>query len=181
MSIREVYTRPEPGLEMKRLLFAGIPLLLAVGCTTTQIVSSGEMAAVAPRLSVERFLQASNERDLHAMAGLFGTTDGPVIETGGAFGCMFKRIGSWIGLGDRCPNLQDIELRMDAIAQILEHEDYTIVSDSRVAGRTSPTTRVGVNLFVRGRNVSDVPFLVVQTDEGRWLIEEIDLAKVTGG
>ncbi|MBT8396061.1 MAG: hypothetical protein HKO65_02970 [Gemmatimonadetes bacterium] len=166
---------------MKCLLYAAIPLLLAAGCTTTQIVSSGEMAAVAPRLSVERFLQASNERDLHAMAGLFGTADGPVIETGGAFGCMFKRIGSWIGLGDRCTTLQEVELRMDAIAQILQHEDYTIVTDERVPGRQDQTTRVGVNMRIRGRDISDVPFLVVQTDQGRWLIEEIVLRRITGG
>ena len=94
---------------------------------------------------------------------------------------MFKRIGSWIGLGDRCATLQEVELRMDAIAQFLQHEDYTIVTDERVPGRVDPTTRVGVNLRIRGRNISDVPFLVVQTNQGRWLIEEIDLEKVSGG
>jgi len=166
---------------MKRLLFLAIPLLLVAGCTTTQVVSSGEMAAVAPMLSVERFLQASNERDLYAMAGIFGTANGPVIDTGGPLGCMFKRIGSWIGLGDRCATLQEVELQMDAIAQILRHEDYTIVSDERVPGRTETTTRVGVNLRIRGRDYSDVPFLVVQTGNGLWLVEEIDLGKVTGG
>ena len=131
-------------------------------------------------LSVERFLQATNEGDLHSMAGLFGTADGPVIDTGGAFGCAFKRIGSWIGLGDRCSNVQEVELWMDAIAQILHHEDYVIVSESSVPGRQHPTTRIGVNMRVRGRDVSDVPFLVVRTGKGSWLVEEIDLEKVTG-
>jgi hypothetical protein len=70
---------------------------------------------------------------------------------------------------------------MDAIAQILQHQDYMIVSDTRVAGREEPTTRVGVNLRVRGRDIPDVPFTVVQTKEGRWLVEVIDLGKVTGG
>jgi hypothetical protein len=164
---------------MKRLLFA--PLLLVLGgCTTTRIVSSGEMAAVAPALSVERFLQASNQRDLHAMAGLFGTADGPVIETGGPLGCAFKKIGSWIGLGERCVKLQEIELRMDAIAQILNHEDYAVVSERTVAGRENPTTRIGVDLRIQGRDIPDVPFLVVRTHEGRWLVQEIDLGKVTG-
>jgi hypothetical protein len=164
---------------MKRL-FVGTILLVLVGCTTTRIVSPGEMAAVAPMLSVERFLQASNERDLHSMASLFGTVDGPVIETGGSFGCAFKKMGSWIGLGDRCTTLQEIELEMDAIAQILRHEDYSIVSDSKMPGRVDPTTRIGVNLRIGGRNLNDIPFLVVQTNEGRWLIEEIDLVKVMG-
>lgn len=164
---------------MKRLL-VGMILLVLGGCTTTRVVSPGEMAAVAPMLSVERFLQASNERDLHSMASLFGDVDGPVIETGGSFGCAFKKMGSWIGLGDRCTTLQEIELEMDAIALILQHQDYSIVSDSRMPGRVDPTTRVGVNLRIDGRDIDDIPFLVVQTNEGRWLIEEIDLVKVMG-
>jgi hypothetical protein len=132
-------------------------------------------------LSVERFLQASNARDLHGMANIFGTADGPIIETGSAFGCMFKRIGSWIGLGDRCATIQEVELRMDAISNLLQHEDYTVVSESRVAGREDPTTRVGVNFVIQGRGIMDVPFLVVQSREGRWFIEEIDLEKVGRG
>lgn len=164
---------------MKRLLF--VPLLLALGgCTTTRVVTSGEVAAVAPMLSVERFLQASNERDLHAMGSLFGTADGPIIETGGAFGCAFKKIGSWIGIGERCRTLQEVELRMNAIAEILRHEDYSIVSEASVPGRVDPTHRVGVNLLIEGRDIRDVPFLVVKTHEGRWLVQEIDLEKVTG-
>jgi len=114
------------------------------------------------------------------MAGIFGTADGPAIDTGGSFGCMFKKMGSWIGLGDPCVTLQEVELRMDAIAQILQHEDYSVVTEASVPGRTRPTSRIGVNLVIDGRNVSDVPFLVVQTKGGRWLIEDIDLGKVTG-
>jgi len=164
---------------MKRLLF--VPVLLAlVSCTTTRVVSPGGMAAVAPTMSVERFLQASNARDLYGMANIFGTSEGPVIETGGSFGCMFKKIGSWIGLGDRCVTLQEVELEMDAIATILRHEDYAVVNEARVPGRLNPTTRIGVNMVINGREIADVPFFVVQTDGGRWLIEEIDLGKVMG-
>ena len=47
---------------MRRFFLLAVPLLIAGG--TTQIVSSGEMAAVAPMLSVERFLQAVNDGDL---------------------------------------------------------------------------------------------------------------------
>ena len=166
---------------MRRLLCVTL-LLATAGCTTTRVESPpGEMAAVAPMLSVERFLQASNERDLDGMARLFGTVDGPIIETGGTFGCAFKKMGSWIGIGDRCMTREEVELQMDLIAEILQHEDYTILSDSQVPGREHPTTRIGVNLVVDGRDVSDVPFLVVRTDEGRWLVQEIDLEKVMGG
>jgi len=165
---------------MRRLLIVALPLLLGA-CTTTQVVTSGEVAAVAPMLSVERFLQAANDRDLHGMARLFGTEDGPIIETGGAFGCAFKRMGSWIGIGNRCSNLQEVELRMDAIAQILAHEDYTIRSEASVPGRMNPTSRIGVDMVIRGRDVRDVPFVVVRTPEGRWLIEDIGLRRITGG
>jgi hypothetical protein len=163
---------------MIRLLFVAAFLLMA-GCTTTRIVSSGEAAAIAPTLSVERFLQASNARDLHAMGRLFGTANGPIIETGSAVGCGFKRVGSWIGLGKRCRTLQEVELRMDAIAEVLRYQDYAVVSDQSVAGRENPTTRVGVDLWIGGRKIEDVPFLVVKTNAGGWLVEEIDLTKVT--
>jgi hypothetical protein len=164
---------------MKRVIFFVLPLLLG-GCTTTQLVSSEGMPAIAPMLSVERFLQASNARDLHGMARIFGSVDGPFIETGGPVGCAFKKLGSWFGLGDRCRTLQEVEIQMDVIANILQHEDYSISSEASVAGRVNPTTRIGVDFTIRGRNIPDVPFLVVKTGEGRWLVETIDLAKVMG-
>ena len=73
------------------------------------------MAAVAPSLSVESFLQAANTRYLPAMARLFGTKDGPMADTGSSFGCFWKKIGAAFG-GDSCVKWSDVELRMDAIA-----------------------------------------------------------------
>lgn len=163
---------------VKRLFLLALALLTVSACATRS-ASNGEMAAVAPMLSVERFLQAANARDLDAMARLFGTADGPAAETGGAVGCAFRKMGSWIGLADPCPTSQDVELRMDAIAQILEHQDYRVASESRVAGRRNPTRRVGVDLVIRGDTVSDVPFVVVQTGGDRWMIEQIGLERIT--
>lgn len=163
---------------MRQALLLALPALL-LGCTTTRYVSSGEMAAVAPVMSVERFLGAVNARDLHGMARIFGTEDGPVIETGGAFGCAFKRMGSWIGLGDRCPTLQEVEIRMDALARVLRHEDYTIGAEADVPGRGYPASRIEVSLWIGGVEFPRVPFTVVRTDEGRWLVEEIGLDRVT--
>lgn len=164
---------------MKRLILAAWPLFLA-GCTTTQYVSSGEMAGIAPALSVERFLRATNARDLHGMARIFGTEKGPYIETGGPVGCAFKKLGSWIGIGQRCSTIQEVELRMDAIAEVLRHDDYALVSESSVPGRVAPTSRIGVDLSIRGRTIPDVPFFVVRSKEGRWLVEQIGLEKITG-
>lgn len=164
---------------MSRILLVVATLLLG-GCATQQVLSSGEMASVAPMLSVERFLQAANDRDLHAMARIFGTEEGAVIETGSTVGCAFKKLGSWIGIGERCATLQEVELRMDAIARILRHEDYAVISEALVAGRVHPTSRIGVNLLMDGRSVEDVPFIVVKTGEGRWLVEQIGLDRITG-
>jgi hypothetical protein len=164
---------------MRRILLLAVPFLL-VGCVT-RAAPTGEVAAVAPILSVERFLQASNARDLHSMARIFGTEDGAMIETGSTIGCGFKKLGSWFGLGNRCLTLQEVELRMDAIAQIVQHDDYTVVSERAVPGRTSPTSRIGVDLLIEGETISDVPFIVVRTGGGRWLVEEVGLARITGG
>ena len=165
---------------MRRTLLLGLLLALPLGCTTTQTLPSGGMAAVAPMLSVERFLQAANDRDLDAMARLFGTADGPIIETGSTFGCAFKKMGSWIGLGDRCRTLLEVEVQMDLIAQVLQHEDYTIQSERTVAGRVNQTSRIGVDLLINGETRTDVPFFVVRTGQNRWLVEEIGLERVTG-
>ncbi|HSG49209.1 MAG TPA: hypothetical protein VLA43_15420 [Longimicrobiales bacterium] len=141
-----------------------LPLLLAAGVLgcATQVVESprsgGALAGVAPVLSVERFLQAVNAQDFDAMARIFGTVDGPV--EGPA---------------------QEVELRMATIAEILRHQDYKIDSERMEPGRANPTRRVGVDLTIDRRVIRDVAFMVVQTREGNWMVEQIDLEKVTGG
>jgi len=140
--------------------WSAVPVALVLAACTTQVVQerpSSDLAAVAPSLSVERFLQAVNGEDYEAMASLFGTVNGPVQGDG-----------------------QEIEIRMATIAQILRHRDYEIATERRPAGRVAPTRRVGVNLSLDNRRVTDVGFMVVQTPEGLWLVEEIDLEKVTG-
>jgi hypothetical protein len=164
---------------MRRFFLLAVPLLL--GACTTKTVPAGDVAGVAPMLSVERFLQAANDRDLHSMARLFGTEDGPFIDTGSTLGCGFKKFGSLFGMGSRCLTLQEVELQMEAIAQIVRHEDYTIVSENRVAGRIHPTSRIGVDMVKNGKTIPDVPFIVVLSSGGRWFVEEIGLARITGG
>lgn len=138
-----------------------LALLAASASCTTKIVeaprSSGALAAVAPVLSVERFLQAVNAEDYDAMSRIFGTAEGPVE-------------------GPR----EELELRMATIAAILRHQDYRIDSERMEPGRIRPTRRVGVDLTIGGRVVRDVAFLVVQTASGTWMLEQIDLEKVTG-
>ena len=161
-----------------RLAVAFVALLPAA--CATQVAEPAGIAAIAPQLSVERFLQAANSKDLAVMSQIFGTAGGPVMNTGSTFGCMFKKIGSWFG-GQSCVTRQEVEIQMEAISSILIHEDYRIVREEMVAGRDVPTTRVLVTLTVGGQQVDEVPFLVVQASRGRWLVQEVDLQRVMAG
>jgi hypothetical protein len=163
-------------LAKRALYLAGI---LALSGCVTHTVQSGPGAAIAPALSVETFLQAANQDDLATMARVFGTEAGPVAETGGTLGCGFKKLGSWVGLGDSCPTRQEIELWMNTVAMVIKHDDYRITGEQMVPGRTAQTTRVSVNLTLGSQEVRNVPFLVVRDGDGRWLVEEIGLERIT--
>ena len=165
---------------MKKTFLMASACLMLAACVT-RVVGPDPMAGVGSSLAVERFLQSANGQDLHGMARIFGTADGPIIDTGSTFGCAFKKIGSWFGMCDACIAYREVELRMYAIAQILRHEDYRIVSESNVPGRVDQTTRIGVDLVrVGGQRVADLGFLVVREGgDGHWLIQEIELEKIT--
>lgn len=136
-----------------------IAALLAAACATQTVPMGGSgVAGTSPLQSVERFLVAVNARDLADMAAVFGTADGPVE-------------------GDRT----EVEIRMDALATLLAHDDYEIVAERQVPGRQHPTTRVGVTLTVDGEVYPDVSFITVRTGEGRWMVQEIDVERLTGG
>lgn len=157
-------------------------VLLAVAalaaCTT--VVRQGPGAGLVAQLSLERFLQAANERDLEGMGRLFGTEGGSAWDTGSTFGCAFKKIGSWFG-GSSCVKKRDVEVRMDAIAQVLRHQDYRIDREEVVAGRMNQAKRLYVDLTIDGSTVDDVPFVMVQAGEGQWLVESVDLERVMSG
>lgn len=155
-----------------------VAALMSVAACTTTVVQPAGAAAVAPQLTVERFLQAANDRDLESMARIFGTADGPIGDTGSTFGCFWKKIGSWFG-GDACVTRQEVEVRLDAIARVLHHQDYVIRSEERVAGRQAPTRRVFVDITLdEGDRVDAVPFVVVQGSEQRWYLEEVALERI---
>ena len=142
---------------MKRLSILLLLLASVSACSSRANVNRSTLP-VAPALTVERFLQAANTRDLATMSRLFGTADGPI--------------------GDR-QSRTDVELRMDVIAEILRHDDYEIVSERVVPGTEAPSNRVGVDLVLPGGIlVRDVGFTVVASDD-RWLIIVIELVKIT--
>lgn len=121
---------------------------------------------------------AANSRDFVTMASIFGTRDGPIANTGSTFGCFWKKLGSIFG-GSSCRKWEDVELRMDLISQILLHDDYQIRGERTVAGMRQPTIRVSVELVQAQTRTPDVGFTLVQTNDGRWMLEEIELEKIT--
>lgn len=152
---------------------------VAAGCASSAAPTS-RMAGNQPMISVERFLQAANTGDLEAMGRIFGTSSGSMADQmGGTFSCAFRRMGSWIRVSDRCVTRQELELRMNVIALILRHDTYRIRSESPVPGRQRPTVRIGVDLAHGVSRYPDVPFVIVQSRDGRWLIEQIGLERIT--
>ncbi len=142
---------------MKRLPILCFLLTSAGACTSQTVVRQSQFT-VAPALTVERFLQAANARDLETMSRLFGTHDGPIADRG---------------------SREEVELRMDVIAEILQHNDYEIVSERRVPGTEFPSNRIGVDLLLPGgTTVRDVGFTVVESDD-RWLVNIVEVLKLT--
>ena len=64
---------------MNRLPILFLLLTSAGACTSRTVVNQSQVQ-VAPALTVERFLQAANTRDLETMLRLFGTDDGPIAD-----------------------------------------------------------------------------------------------------
>ena len=147
---------------MKRLPILFLIFASAGTCTSRTVANQPQLGVVgvAPTLTVERFLQAANTRDLETMSRLFGTDDGPIADRRGR---------------------EEVELRMDVIAEILQHNDYEIVSDRRVPGAEIPSRRIGVDMFLPGgMTVRDVGFTLVLESPNRWLVNVIEVTKLTG-
>ena len=143
---------------MKRLPILFV-LLVSIGACTTQTTVSQAQLPLAPALTVERFLQAANTRDIETMSRLFGTDNGPIGDSSGRV---------------------EMELRMDLIAEILQHDDYEIISERRVPGAEVPSNRIGVDITLRGgQMIRDVGFTVVLESQSRWLLNVIELVKIT--
>ena len=141
------------------LMLAGLAL---AGCvkqevvrTTTTTSATGELG---PALVIEGFMRALNvePKDLMTMGRLFGTKNGPIVE--------------------RDPRAE-VEQRMFAIGSVLKHDDYQILREQQVPGRTTEATQLVVNV-VKGDRSYQVPFTMVRYKNG-WLIEQIGIDAIT--
>ena len=139
-----------------------LAMLALAGCVQQQVVRPSTpvstAGALGPSLVVEQFMRALNvePRDLVTMGRLFGTREGPISE--------------------RDPRPQ-VEQRMFAIASVLHHDDYQILREQQVPGRTTEATQLLVNV-IAGQSSNVVPFTMVRYKDG-WLIEQIGIDVIT--
>ncbi len=142
------------------LALPALALLLAACTTRTErIAATPADAGVAPVLTVERFLRAVNARDYETMARLFGNKEGPVR--------------------NRDPK-PEVERRMFALASVLRHDDYTVEDEMPAPGRIGEAVDIIVRLHMGEQRVP-VPFTVVRSRQSGWLVENIDILRITAG
>ena len=118
---------------------------------------AGPGPATAPAQVVEQFMRLVATRDYARMGAIFGTREGPI--------------------NTRDPGPQ-VERRMYAIANILQNERFVIRAEQPIPGRGPDAEQLTVQITQQGR-VLDVPFVVVRTAAGAWLVEQVDLEAVT--
>jgi hypothetical protein len=138
-------------------LLPALLLLLAAAACGGRPAYSATPGGMAPGEVVERFLRAASQKQYGAMAELFGTPEGSVLQ--------------------RDPR-PDAERRMYAIASVLEHERFTLRDQSPVPGSATREMGITVQLVNRGRTV-EVPFTAVPGPNGRWFVEKVDLERIT--
>lgn len=110
-----------------------------------------------PALVVERFLRAANANDLETMTQLFGSSTQNIAQLDGQ---------------------SKAERRMYVLATLLRHDDFQILGQQAVPGRLRQATELRIELR-QGERTVVVPHLVVRKSSGGWIIEKIDIEKLT--
>jgi hypothetical protein len=139
---------------MKRKFGILASLVVLAACGSHGSVPA--MESPGPALAVERFLQAANVNDLHTMTQLFGTARGTI---------------------DQLEPRERAQRRMQVLASLLRHDDYTIQGQRAVPGRLQDATELLIELRMGDRTVI-VPHLVVRRGSG-WIVERIDVEALT--
>lgn len=141
------------------LIVAGFITLGLAACASSGVQARGIPGAPAPEAAVERFLQLVQQKQYLEMGWVFGTQEGPVLERDPA---------------------GDVERRMYALANLLDHRSYTIQPGVPVPGRVGAAIQFQVALQ-RSRGNPVVPFTAVRGPDGRWFVEQIGIQAITGG
>jgi hypothetical protein len=135
-------------------------LAFALACTGAARVAAQTVnpaSAGAPGEAIEQFMRMVAANDYTHMGSLFGTIEGPVT---------------------RNEAEQSVERRMYTIAAILKNDRFVIRDQQPIPGRGPEAQQLTVRL-TQGQRVVDVPFVVVHSRRGAWLVEQIDLEAVT--
>jgi hypothetical protein len=136
-----------------------VTLLLIGGCASGGGAPGGAPGAPAAPAAVERFLQLARDKDYSGMAWVFGNSEGAIVE--------------------RDP-VAEVEQRMYALANLLEHDSFTVGDPSPVPGRAGDAVRFDVAIR-RGLQTRQVPFTVVLGPQNRWFVEQLGVEALTSG
>ena len=136
----------------RRFIFASAAVLALAACHH-QSGPAVPAAPSAPDETVRQFLAAVNANDLDRMALLFGTENGPMPLTS--------------------PNSPDTRHKQLVIMQrLLLADSFRVVSIEPVPSHASHR-RIEVELM-RGAQRASVPFVLVPSRTGGWLVFEFD-------
>lgn len=146
-----------------RTLTLASALVLAVAAAPKLRAQHGTPAtAVRPATSatevVERFMQLATVKDYGQMGYVFGNREGAIINR------------------EPQPN---VERRMYTIATILQNDRFVIRDQSSIPGRPEADAVQLTVQVTQGGQSRDVPFVAVRTTHGNWLVEQIDLERLT--
>lgn len=133
---------------MRRLALAMVVVFAA--CTRTKVMSVGPSAA--PAVVAAAFMQAVADGNLEHMAQLWGTNKGPAAVTGSP---------------------SDYQRRIAVIQLYLRGSTHRVVGDGPVPG--GGDRRLVTLELTRGGCVRQVPFTMIRTKDGTWLVNAVDL------
>jgi hypothetical protein len=135
-----------------------VVLLALAACVPAVRTPAAGAGGAAPAATVERFLTLAAASEYLEMGWVFGTDRGPVI---------------------RRDAPADVERRMFAIANVLQHERFAVRSQAPVPGRVGNAISLDVAITQQGREYV-VPFTVVRGPGERWFVEQVRLEAITG-
>jgi hypothetical protein len=148
---------------VKKLIGLGV-LLLATACARKAEVSSpapstgvpaiGVVGAATPAEAVSMILAAAKAEDLQALGAVWGDADGLVRE-------------KW-------PR-SEFEMRAFYLAKCLRNDRFTIVSE----GTSANDRRLANVRITKGAETALTTFRLVTGKNGRWLVENAELAPLT--
>ncbi len=141
------------------VLMAGLVLALAAcggGASTTSSTRLGAAPASpagSPNEAALAFLKAARDSNVTRMAELWGTASGSAAQT-------------------NQPN--DYQRRVVVLQTFLRTDSSKVVGEAAVPGNDARRT-VTIAMYRQGC-AKQVPFSMVRTRDGSWLVQEVDLA-----